>query len=380
MATELQQLWGVDRIAGMVDQFVEDQVAGLQGLNLFRSSARSLDVSEDDEAKWESRRHSRTLPPAGSPDAPSIGRSKSNASRESTPLISIAFHRYIRLRHFLYRERDLGSLRPNAEARLGRLILDGVRELARAANFACMTILTPGGVVVGPTTMPGSEESYTYNYAAIGTNALTVAAGNTVKNPATLFLSGDHVGSIGNIRDEFEGLCGMPPGLFIARGAFYRGVRGNTEFKDWLRGHPTARDFVERARMGDALMDVEGIREWLQWDEFYTTEAGTVSPTVTRAYYLPAEDAIVLPPRENLEDTLGWAEGLIDVPDSAYGFEGSAIQRAGSVREGMTIYAYPAPDPDPPRLKVVFRYQFVPVVLNEDSVLYVNDLAADAAT
>ena len=372
----ITELIGFETLAGMVTELEEKLDRDFPAIRLFEEHGKQLDVGTDPRGNeivvLDREINTRDMPAMGTPDAPSIRTKAPGRGQRYEAMAHVAIHDVIPIKA-LKRTRRTGELLPNAPGIVRDRVTALVRKAMRAKNFFATRVLTPTGVVMNSTNFPDSDITYTLAAPEITTNAIVAAS--SIADPTVKFFSDNYTGSLHDIAEAMNNRSAYEPNLIIGRRKLYSALRGLDQINELIAGSALVAQQLRNGPLQAGFNGSGNVENWWMWNQFFQTLSGVVNPTKTAVQYWPDEDDIVaLPSPEELENVLGWATGVVDVPENTIGFEGEIAEMSGE-REGIAVYAY-LPDPDPVVIKIVCRCSFFYYPTNPDAVQYVSNVVA----
>ena len=321
-------------------------------VEMFQSSPNRKTVMGD-IVSWDREDFTRELAPFGDQEAAAIRLHKNDRQLLTLPMAQIRIERFIPAHRVWVSERGLGDEAAPGAAneirRAGRHLENAVR---RSAEFiSSQVMVNPAGVTVNPTVVPGSQVTFTLDFAIPDSNA--AAPWSTV---TTEIVSNTELLAF---KDTTINVSGMNPSLAIFNNTVADYLFRNDQIEAWLlRTEPGIRFLNQIGPGGDrgaqqtsgvmAFGGIAGIKDWWQFDHGFQNVGGAFTKYI-------ATDHMLIGPGGG--PTLGWAEGFQAIPNVAIGAEAMPMI---STRPGAVTYS--VLEPDPVGIKIIRAYSFIPTV------------------
>ena len=275
-------------------------------------------------------------------------------------------------------------LKSNADQVVVRAVRRIISRLLRTREYVAATLLQSAAGVA----LTSANTAFVANAITV-TNTVNIQGGlQTVAAPTTWDIATTKMLSAAGQLLTFKRTMennGFRPARFIMNQRTEAAIVGNLEAQTWLTANgastmtiinraletgPRIQGNASSANRDDAFeanafSGLGGVRNWHTWDHHYTNGAAAV----TR--YLADGIGIMLP--EELDEVLGFAEGIVFIP-SDEPVIGDAEQAAElfSARNGINVYAY-RPE-GTTSVVIVGVDSFLPYVKNELGVLNITGL------
>lgn len=355
MASDFDVLFGLRSLNGRVEAFGDNVLRTRVFQNKF-AMGRDL-MTEDGNVEWDELTFSRGLAPVTGRRGRFVNKAELSYVNRRSAVADIKQSVDLNPDRLFF-QRQVGSLRPGAEAYVEEEIRDLTNRISNTIEYFAAESLR-GTLTVNSANIPDTRNPFTITYSPN-----TYTANNSWATAGTGILSAE----VPALKIDFEQNCGFTPAQAICGSTVEGYFTGNTECTTFLQYTLGERVLTTAGTTNGPLFGGVAIGG-LSWT---ITEGGYVPEGGSFTRYLPTTDeAIVLPADSELRDVLGMAQGRGLVPQQLLG---PASAAAGLVTPAPSPgwYSYATLEKDVPTIRLHVGWCGLPIVMRPAAVQVAN--------
>lgn len=353
--TPLDVALGQQNLTTLVRSFMDAGRRSRVLTSLF-AQGRPIQVLNGEAAVWDKvtgRRHLAGFSGASSPHK-QVG--QVGQDQKTSALARVKLYKDIPA-HRLFDQRAPGMVTPDGQAVIRSELQDLANMIGDTKERACGLVASTGKLTVNTSNFPDTDVTFDCDFGASELLAFTKSA--AWSTASTKVLTTDLVEKI---QTPYEQDSGVEPGTIVFNRTVLADLLRNTEFQEFVK-YTAGAALVRAIGMQDAASRVlsefrPGGVDWLCASGTFKPSGGSVTP------YFPDDTIAVLPPQDQLQNTLGMASGrgIVPVGPVFTGAEGAASGLRVADSDGP--YAYAEIKGEVPSVRIYAGEVFLPVLLD----------------